>query len=147
MDLNEKLAQRRREREQEAAAAQVEHAAVEAAKTEFIKEEAKKRLAAEGYAVPNESPVTQEKTEALIEAEKEALIQKMVSAKWTSSENTVFGSLVIAVLVFLFIWWPMSISLAILAAIYANVKNKKYRLELQEGLSLSAEKSNQKDVS
>ncbi len=68
MDLNEKLAQRRREREQEAAAAQVEQAAVEAAKTEFIKEEAKKRLAAEGYAVPSDSPVTQEKTEALIEA-------------------------------------------------------------------------------
>ena len=47
MNINEKLAQRRREREQEAAVLQVQIAAQEAEKTAFIKQEAKKRLVKE----------------------------------------------------------------------------------------------------
>lgn len=145
MDLNEKLAQRRREREQEAAVVRAQQAAVEAANTEFIKEEAKKRLTAEGYAVPDESHVPQAQTEARIEAEMEALLQKMVSDRWTSSENTKFGILIIAIIAFLFIWWPMSIVLAILAAIYFGGKNNKYRKELNDELNSPVEKSDQKN--
>ena len=89
MDLNEKLAQRRREREIEAVAIQREVALKEASKIEAVNDLARKRLAEKGY------PITQdEETEKSIQKQIEKIEKKMATDRMNFWENFIFLSLV-----------------------------------------------------
>lgn len=126
MDLNEKLAQRRKEREQEAAIVQAEIAAQETAKRDFIKQEAQKQLADAGI-----QQVIDLNTEKEIQKEKEKMIEKMAQSRWTSSENFIGFLLFVFVIVAFFQSWILGIFMIIIAAIYFDQKNKKYKKQIE----------------
>ena len=126
MDLNEKLAQRRKEREQEAAIVQAEIAAQETAKRDFIKQEAQKQLADAGI-----QQVIDLNTEKEIQKEKEKMIEKMAQSRWTSSENFIGFLLFVFVIVAFFQSWILGILMIIIAAIYFDQKNKKYKKQIE----------------
>lgn len=126
MDLNEKLAQRRKEREQEAAIVQAEIAAQETAKRDFIKQEAQKQLADAGI-----KQVIDLNTEKEIQKEKEKMIEKMAQSRWTSSENFIGFLLFVFVIVAFFQSWVLGVFMIIIAAIYFDKKNKKYKKQIE----------------
>lgn len=126
MDLNEKLAQRRKEREQEAAIVQAEIAAQETAKSDFIKQEAQKQLADAGI-----QQVIDLNIEKEIQKEKEKMIEKMAQSRWTSSENFIGFLLFVFVIVAFFQSWILGILMIIIAAIYFDQKNKKYKKQIE----------------
>lgn len=126
MDLNEKLAQRRKEREQEAAIVQAEIAAQETAKRDFIKQEAQKQLADAGI-----QQVIDLNTEKEIQKEKDKMIEKMAQSRWTSSENFIGFLLFVFVIVAFFQSWILGIFMIIIAAIYFDQKNKKYKKQIE----------------
>lgn len=126
MDLNEKLAQRRKEREQEAAIVQAEIAAQETAKRDFIKQEAQKQLADAGI-----QQVIDLNTEKEIQKEKDKMIEKMAQSRWTRSENFIGFLLFVFVIVAFFQSWILGIFMIIIAAIYFDQKNKKYKKQIE----------------
>ena len=129
MDLNEKLAQRRKERDAEAAAIQAEVAAKETAKAEFIKTEAQKRLAEEGLKQTIDAD-----TERAIQKEKEKIIEKMAQDNWTNVEKVtgvIFAGLTIWGF---FQWWLIGLIFMVLTAVHFNKTTEKYKSRILNNL-------------
>ncbi len=126
MDMNEKLAQRRKEREQEAAVVQAEIAAKETAKTEFVKQEARKQLTDAGL-----QQVIDSDTEKEIQKEKAKMIEKMALSRWTSVENFIGFLLFLFVVLSFFESWILGVLMLILSAVYFDRKNKKYKNQIE----------------
>lgn len=126
MDLNEKLAQRRKEREQESAVVQAEIAATETAKTEFVKQEARKQLADAGLQQVNDSD-----TEKEIQKEKEKIIEKMALSRWTSTENFIGFLLFLFVILAFFKNLILGFLMLIVSVVYYDGKNKKYKKQIE----------------
>ncbi len=129
MDLNQKLAQRRSERVAEAVAIQAEVAANDVVKTEFIKAEARKRLAEEGL-----NQIIDADTERAIHKEKEKIIEKMAQDNWTSAEK-IAG----VVLVGLTIWgffqgWLIGLIFMVVTAVIFNKITEKYKKRILNNL-------------
>jgi hypothetical protein len=125
MDLNEKLAQRRKEREQEAAAVQAEIAAKETAKTAFVKQEARKQLADAGL-----QQVIDSDTQKAIQKEKDQMIEKMAQSRWTGAENFI-GVLLLAITIWGFFEnWLLGVILLLSLAFYASKKSEKYKKQI-----------------
>lgn len=133
MNINEKLAQRRREREQEAAVLQVQIAAQEAEKTAFIKQEAKKRLVKEGLQnvidVVTEKAIQREKEKIIEEAAlielKNRKVQERKNFEIALSGFSKFEGMVVFILLLLVIWgffqsWSVGFFFLIAEAYYFN---------------------------
>lgn len=98
MDLNEKLAQRRKEREIEAAAIQKEIVAQETEKIKVIENLARKRLAEKGY------PITQDNaSEEAIKKQAENIENRMATDRMTDLENFIYVSLIFVGIISFFI--------------------------------------------
>lgn len=134
MDLNEKLAQRRKEREQEAAVVQAEIAAKEAiikaanAKTEFEKQVALCQLAYGG-----KEPVIATDTKQYIE--KEQMIEKMAWSRWTGADNLVGIFFVGATFWGFFQHWLLGVIFLFVCIFYCGNKNEKYKKQITSELS------------
>jgi hypothetical protein len=97
MDLNEKLAQRRKEREIEAAAIQKEIVKKEVDKIKVIEEIAQKRLAEKGYPIAHDNEVEKSIQKQVVKIE-----NKMATDRMTGWENFYFLSLVFIGIILLF---------------------------------------------
>lgn len=130
MDLNEKIAQRRKEREQEAAVVQAEIDAKELAikaantKNEFDKQVAQSRLAYEGKV-----PAIDTDTKKYIE--KEQMIEKMALSRWTSTENFIGFLLFVFVILAFFKSWILGVLMLIVGLFYFDGKNNKYKNQIE----------------
>lgn len=139
MDLNEKIAARRRElvvEQEKARQAEKEVSAKLAAeRSEAIGVEVNKRLAEQGIELPN-SLITPKGTidkKSIDEAVEKAL-DKAATARMTSGENAIILILAVLGFLFLFISWPVGVALIIWAVFYMNGKTKKYKEQiLDEG--------------
>jgi hypothetical protein len=131
MDLNEKLAQRRKEREQEAAAVQAEIAAKETAKTAFVKQEARKQLADAGL-----QQVIDSDTQKAIQKEKDQMIEKMAQSRWTATDSSIMLLLLVCAIWGFFQNWLLGVILFLILIFYVTKKSEKYKnqitLELKE---------------
>lgn len=139
MDLNEKIAARRRELvvEQEKARQEVKEARAKLAteRSEAIGVEVNKRLAEQGIELPN-TQITPQGTidKKSIDDAVEKALDKAATARMTSGENAIMIILAILGFVFLFVSWPIGVALIIWAVFYMNGKTKKYKEQiLDEG--------------
>ena len=146
MDLNEKLAHRRRQREQEAAIAKAKIDA-ELAKAKMEAELVKVKMDAELNDRPKDpsSHIGRESEKDSIsnslgaindrDSEKksrEDAVSKTANDRWTSAENRNFGLLIIGTIACFFISWKYGLFLLIVTIIYSNSKSKKYQKEIDQ---------------
>lgn len=132
MDLNEKLAARRRELGIEAEKAKVvEETAINA--------EVSKRLSEQGItqptpvAIPNRlggaewvrAPIAVPKS--TVDAEVEKALSKAASDRMTSGENTKFTVLLVLGLISLFVAWPMGVGFIVWAMIFISKTTARYK--------------------
>lgn len=141
MDLNEKLAARRRELATEAEKARLaEQSALNAVKeqerleSERLKKAEQDALVAEVSRRKEQSahetaaPAVEPKV--MTDAEFEKALNKAATDRMTSGENTFFGILIILGILSLPIAWPMTIVFIIWAGIYTNGKSSKYKAQI-----------------
>ena len=144
MDLNEKLAARRRELAIEAEKARLEEQSViNAAKEKELLESERAKKAeqdalvaevsrrSENSAIEISTPEA-EPNEPIImsDADYEKALNKAATDRMTSGENTFFAILIILGIVSLFIAWPMAVAFIIWAVFYINGKSKKYKAQI-----------------
>lgn len=135
MDLNEKIAARRRElvvEQEKARQAEKEVSAKLAAeRSEAIGVEVNKRLAEQGIELPSSLDTPKSKIDKKsIDQEVEEVLNKAATDRMTSGENTLTGILAVAGIVFLFIAWPVGIALIVWAGFYGNGKREKYKAQI-----------------
>ena len=145
MDLNEKLAARRRELAIEAEKARLEeHSVINAAKEkdrleiERAKKAKQDALVAEisrrseNSAIEISTPEAEPPKEPTImsDADYEKALNKAATDRMTSGENTFFAILIILGIVSLFVAWPMAVAFIIWAGFYINGKSKKYKAQI-----------------
>ncbi len=146
MDLNEKLAHRRRQREQEAAIAKAKIDA-ELAKAKMEAELAKVKIDAGLTDKPkaSSSHIGRESEKDSIsnslgainnsDSEKksrEDAVSKTASDRWTPAENRNLGLLAIGTIACFFISWKYGLFLLIVTIVYSNSKSEKYRKEIEQ---------------
>lgn len=143
MDLNAKLAARRRELAIEAEkvtqveAARLKEAAIEAAKVKRVEQDAidaevARRLAERGIVQP--APVALATppviTASVIDAEVEKAIDKAAAARMTGAENTMVVVLFLTGLVGFFFKWWIGLGFIIWSVMYSGVNKARYKQEI-----------------
>ena len=133
MDLNEKIAARRRElaiEEQAAINADKERAREENERTrkeserEIIEEIVRRSERGVGISAPSET------SKVMTDSQYNSALTKGADDRMTTIENTLFVSLTILGIVSLFIAWPIGVILIIWAGVYYNEKLKKYKAKI-----------------
>lgn len=134
MDLNEKIAARRKEMviEQEKAKQSEKelNAKIAAERNEAIGVEVNKRLAEQGIEIPSPRMTLTRMDKLSVDKEVDSLLDKAATDRMTSGENTFTVILVVVGIVFLFIAWPLGIGLIIWGCLYGNGKRVKYRAQI-----------------
>ena len=125
MDLNEKIAQRRLQIEQEAAAEKALQMELNSAKKEFVKSEAIKQLADEGL-----YEMMAENIKKDIEREKAKIINQLIFSRWTTQNKLTAGVLFFASLVGFLVWWGLGVALMLYLIKYSIDKYDKYKNEI-----------------
>ncbi len=155
MDLNEKLAHRRRQREQEAAIAKAKIDA-ELAKAKIDAELAKAKMEAELVKVKMDAELNDRPKDPSShigrESEKDSIsnslgaindsdsekksredaFSKTASDRWTPAENRNLGLLIIGIICGFFISWKYGLFLLIVTLVYSSSKSEKYRKEIEQ---------------
>lgn len=150
MDLNEKIAARRREKAIEAEKsmqievarkkqAALETAKVAAAEQEIIANEVAKRLAEKGIQLPEVTKSSQSPslaTQKIIDAEVESQITKAASARMTAGENLKFVILLLLGIGGFFVKWWVGLAFIIWSFSYITKATNRHKEEiLAEGQS------------
>lgn len=141
MDLNEKLAARRRElareaervkreaEERDAAAARLAASAIGQQKqreAEALAAAVKKRLAEQG-AGRDLPPEPQKKH---VDTEVEKLLEKAATDRMTKGENAIMVALVAAAIISCFIAWWLAVSFVLAIGVFANKTKEKYTKQI-----------------
>lgn len=127
MDLHEKLAQRRREREQEAALVQSETVYKQMAKSEVVQQEARKHLVDAGlqpFLSPDEAKA--------IQVEKDKILEKAASSRWTNTENIILLVLIGATIFAFFNSWTAGIFWIMATILYYRHINKIHKKRIED---------------
>lgn len=141
MDLNEKIEQRRREREQAEEATRVQIATQKAINAELAKkeaqrqlelakQEARRQLDAEGLSI--------EVDELSVEKEKKKIIEEMANERWKSSENLGLVILWIGSIIAFFVNWMIGITGVGIAIYYSGKLTDKYKAEIMKEMKVKS---------
>ncbi|ABL01148.1 hypothetical protein [Pelobacter propionicus] len=127
MDLNEKIAARRRELAAEDEKTKQAEKAREAEQQRYVRNEAIKQLSENGIELPDYKGIPLEK----VDAEVEKLLDKAASDRMTSGENTTLIVLfVFGLLSFLITWW-LGVFFIIGAFVYSSKTTNRYKEQIK----------------
>jgi hypothetical protein len=136
MDLNEKIAARRRElvvEQEKAKQEEIETTAKLAAeRSEAIGVEVNTRLAELGIELPNQQKSHISIDKKSVDKEVENILNNAAYDRMTAGEKTFGVILLFAGFVFIFIAWPVGIALILWAGFYGGRKRVKYKKQIIE---------------
>ena len=120
MDINQKIAQRRLEREREAETERAKVAAQRAESLQVAKSEARRQLVEEGVLSIADPEV--------VKREKEKFIEKMAQDSWETSEKWKFAMLVFFCILGFFAKWWIGLFFFLWAFWYSEKVNERHKV-------------------
>jgi Flp pilus assembly protein TadB len=141
MDLNEKIEQRRREREQIEVANRAQIAAQMAINEELAKKEARRRLEQakqEARRQLEEEGLNIEVDKLSVDKEKEKIIEKMANERWKSSENWVLALFLIGSAAAFFVNWLIGMIGIVISIYYSGKITDKYKAEIKNEMKVKS---------
>lgn len=121
MDINEKIAARRRELEREAELQRE-------AEKETINNEVRRRLLEKGVDIQEQPEAPKDP----IDEEVDKALLKLARSKMTQTQNLMFGLMFMAGILLFFYAWFLGLSLVVIALIYKSMLCSKYKAKILE---------------